>query len=223
MELDKIPGLKRAVAKAARIEDATRRRAFLSSATRIAGVPVLPLTARHFILLDEARSPLVFGGQKSVGHVGQFLWIVSRDFLMPTHQVPLRQVRAAMRTFTQGIAGLRYGRALKAIGAYLDDALFDAPKRISGYAERPIASLGASLVHEFGRAYSWKPEILDARGQPIHGAGILDMPFAWLLQLRRLIRQEHDPEGDVGNPLSDAAAILAVQRWDARKKARPTQ
>lgn len=220
--LDKIPGLKAAVRRAARIEDGVRRRSFFTAAARLAGVPVLPFTPRHYLFLDEARSPFLLGGKKDAGHIAQFLWIVSPDFLMPTHRLSLAEVRAARRAFVRKIAGVRYGRALQAIYGYLDEALFDAPAGgdDDGTRERPIASLGASLIDEFaGRyGYTWPPQVLDDRGQPIHGAGILDMPFALLLQLRRLATVRLDPDAHVGNPLSDKAELQVVNRYLAKPR-----
>lgn len=220
MLLDQIPGLKRAKARAVQREEAIRRAAFMPCAERICGVDVYPFTPRHFLLLDEARSPFIgHAGTPFAEHVVQFLWIVSTAFLMPTRQLPLREIRPVLRDFTARLRRVPYLRARRQIDAYVEAAFFDAPGG-GGGEDSPIASTAAFLIHRYGKAYGWAPETLDARGQPVHGGGTLDRPFAQLFQLNRLITLDENPDYYPANKLSDGIERTYVKRHTRRQKAR---
>lgn len=220
MLLDQIPGLQRAVRKAVALEESVRRQAFLPCVHRICGVDVRPFTPRHFMILDEAVSPFLgHPGSISAEHVAQLLWVVSPQFLTPTLPVTLREVRAARLAFAARIRKVRYEAARRQLRDYLDHAFLDAP-RGGGDDERPLASTPAFLVDRFASAYHWPVEQLDARGQPIPGAGILDKPFAQLFQLSRLISLRTDPHFVAVNPLSDRVERECVRRHERRRRAK---
>ena len=216
MLLSKIPGLTKAVAKAAAIEDTIRRRAFLPHVTTLCGLAVRPFTPRHFLFLDEARSPFLSGHIPGPEHVGIFLWLVSTDFVLPSPQIPLSNVRQRRHAFTQRIGRIPFIKALTEIGAYLDEALLDRPG--GGGGDDPIASFAAVLVDDIAAAYGWQDEILDADGQPVHGAGILDKPIARLCQYRRLIWRRDCPSMPVTNRLCDTARRKAVENYLEKEK-----
>jgi len=221
MLLDQIPGLLAAERRAKRKEEELRRRAYLPCHLRICGIPVRAFTPRHFILLDEARSPLIgYPGAILPEHIAQFLWLVSTEFLLPTHQVPLRRVKAACSHFTQKkSAKMKYGRALKKIREYIEEAWFDGPSSTPGSSDddAPYASFVAHLVERFpNRAVA----TYDDRGQPVPEGGTLDRPFAQLFQEIRVRTVSENPKYVPPNRLSDAMARIYVLRYDERLKRR---
>jgi hypothetical protein len=141
----------------------------------------------------------------------------------------MREVKTARSAFIGRIATrVRFGPALREIDAYLDAALFDRPSGGDSTA-RPDVSFAAALVDEIASNYGWPDEVLDARGQPVWNAGILDKPLARLCQYRRRIwrrdaaRLGHDLT--LPNRLSDRVAQdflnrPATQRRIARALAR---
>jgi len=225
MLLSQIPGYTAAVARAAAQEETLRRRAFLPHTTALCGVPVRAFTPRHFLILDELASPFLTGAIAGPEHVAQFFWVVSPAFLLPSPEVSLRAVDAARTAYIAGVekevrgkvrrvggiaTRVRFGPALREIDAYLDAALFDRPSGGKDSTARPDVSFAAALVDEIASNYGWPDEVLDARGQPVWNAGILDKPLARLCQYRRRIwkrdaaRLGHDLT--LPNRLSDAAA-----------------
>jgi len=229
MLLSKIPGYTAAVARAAAQEETLRRRAFLPHTTALCGVPVRAFTPRHFLILDELASPFLTGTTAGPEHVAQFFWIVSPAFLLPSPEVPMREVKTARSAFIGRIATrVRFGPALREIDAYLDAALFDRPSGGDSTA-RPDVSFAAALVDEIASNYGWPDEVLDARGQPVWNAGILDKPLARLCQYRRRIwkrdaaRLGHDltlPNRLSDRVAQDFLARPATQRRIARALAR---
>lgn len=225
MLLKDLPGYEQAVGRALEREESVRALPFLPRSALIAGVPVLALTPRHFALLYAVRSPLACGRGGDFDDCLQFLWIASPDYLTPSAQITAADVRQTFRAWLARRWPRLRRRKLaplnRAIRRHLDDALFDRASG-GGSDERPIAHLCASLVDEFAAAYGWLPEVLDSRGQPIPGAGILDMPLAALFQYRRCRHQRLDT-AHVGNRLSDAVvkkltqAYVRAQRAKARK------
>lgn len=220
MLLDQIPGLKRARETAIAREESLRRRAFMPCALRLCGIDVHPFTPRHFLILDEAANPLIGGaGTVMAEHVAQFLWIVSTAFVFPTRQLSLREVKQRRGAFAARLRRVPYLRARRQIKAYLDEAWFDAPPG-DGSHEAPIASTAAFLIDRFAASYHWPAETLDVQGQPVHGGGTLDWPFAQLFQLNRLISVRTDRDYHPANPLSDRVERECVRQWVARQKKR---
>lgn len=212
MLLKNIPGYKKAVDAAVRQEQTLRRRAFLPHVSAIGKLPVRAFTPRHFLILDELESPFLSGTNPGPEHLAQFLWVVSPEFLIPSPETPLREVQKARAAFVARIARLKFDATLKSINTYIDDALFD---RSSGGDDddRPLACWVAGIINDVAGAYGWPDEILDARGQPIFGAGIMDKPFARLCQYRRMIWLSKYPDINLPNRLSDAAGRRAIRRY----------
>jgi hypothetical protein len=219
MRLDQIPGLATAAAEEAQM----RERAFLPLAHVICGVPVLPLTLRHLTLLHAVGSPLVVGGASDLAECARYLWIVSPHNLLPSPQVPEREVRAVRKAWIIGIwpSLTRRGRKLislqKAIARHVTDAMFDIPIWRGG-VEAPVTHFCASVIDEFASAYSWPRQLLDARGQPVHDAGILDIPFAQLVQIRRCRTLRTIAGASLANPYHDALQLKAARADALRAK-----
>src|SRR5687768_11564646 len=81
MLLSKYPGMGRAMARAAQLEDFLHDLPFLATLENIRGVSVRQLTARMCGLLLFVRSPFLYkGAVRRPQDVAQFLWIVSPDY-----------------------------------------------------------------------------------------------------------------------------------------------
>jgi hypothetical protein len=222
MLLSEIPGLQKAVQRAQLREDAMRVLPFLPHAAALAGIPLRPLTPRHFTLLCVCRSPFVFGRDADFDAALQFLWILSPDYVQPSPQFPLAAVRSARKAWQASIwpkvRKLRLQRVNRVLKEHLDDALFDAPKS-DGSNEAPVAHLCALLVDEFASAYpGWVPQTFDTRGQPIPGGGILDLPFAELLQYRRARTARAGRHPGVSHV--DRVKLAHVRKYNAAQKAK---
>jgi len=213
MLLDKIPGLKRAEARAKQKEEEIRRRAFLPCCLQICGINVRALTPRHYILLDEMRSPFFHGGDALPEDVAAFLWVVSTEFLHPANEIPSKELKAARSAFIHRIGPkVKFAKAVKEIRAYVSDALFDAPA--AGDDSSPqYASFAAHLVERF---HPLPDGQFDSRGQPIPGAGTLDIPFAQIFQRLRVKDAKANPDYTPPNPLSDKVVRECVRKHVAQ-------
>lgn len=221
VRLDKIPGLQKRVAAAAAEEERLRRLPFLPVPLDICGVPVRHFTPRHFLLLDEAGSPFFHPGPIGAADIAQFLWVVSAAFRIPT---PLTkdEVNDIRDAFLRSIARKRVDRLKAGIDSYIEKALFDRPDA-SGTDTPAVASFAALLVDDIATAYGWPDEVLDADGFPIPGAGILDKPFARLLQYRRLIAWRLNPRHEPENRLSSRVEMQCVREFLDREKRKATR
>jgi hypothetical protein len=224
MRLDQIPGRAKAIAQ----ETAMRERAFLPLCHAICGVRVVPLTLRHLTLLHAVASPLLIcGGAGDLAACAQYLWFVSTENLLPSLQVSEREVRAARNAWALRIwprltrRGRKLGSLLKAIAAHVQDAMFDIPSG-GGSSDAPVTHFCAAVIDEFASAYSWPIQVLDARGQPVHAGGILDIPFSQLVQIRRSRTLRTIPGATLANPFLDALMQKAAlaERHAVAKKAR---
>ena len=221
MLLKDYPGYTKAVADAAATEARMRRLPFFPHVAEICGLPVRAFTPRHFLLLDEAASPLLSGRRANREHLAQFLWIVSAEFVIPSPSLPLAAVREMRQTFAARLWDtVVFAEARAGIHEYLDAAFFDVSPKGEPAERAPLTSMAASLIDEFGAEYGWLPEVLDDRGQPIPGRGTLDMPLAWLIQCRRAAALRKNPEAFVGNPLSDSAGRKVIADHVAQKGAK---
>lgn len=145
MELDKIPGYKDAVAKAAAREEAARDFAFIDAPLDICGEPICHLTLRRLLVLFAVRSPFFYAGLIAPEHVAQFLWIVS-----PLYAAGDRQ---AQREFTTRVGRrVPFRKARAAIDAYLDIVFLDRPAA-GGVKTAAITSFVANFIDEFAAEY----------------------------------------------------------------------
>jgi hypothetical protein len=223
--LDNVPEINAAVARAVAKESKARQNVFLPLAPSICGVPVLPLTVRHLTILYAISSPLVARLPGTLDDCAQFLWIVSPSHVFPTPHIGKREVRAARQAWLKRIwprIRLReLGAVSKAILRFVEETTFDLEEGRKGRRDdeaRPVGHFCASLIDEFAGAYGWPEQVLDARGLPIHAGGILDKPFAMLLQVRRC-RARRLGHG-VLNHLSDDAEFAATGAYIRKHQAK---
>lgn len=175
-------------AEAREREETARDAAFVLEHDDICGVPVKPLSLRHFTLLVAIGSPFVCAGELTATEAARFIWIVSA--------VRCRNDTAQARDrFLKSIRGLNFVHACQGISRYLDEAFQDSPG--GGSSNRPLStSFAAVLVDMIAREYGWRE------------SDILDMPLRRLFQYLRCIRHHHDPDAVFVNP-SDAVR----RRW----------
>lgn len=206
-----------------------RERAFLPFARSICGVPVLPLTLRHLTILHAIASPLVVGGEGDLGACAQLLWFISPENLLPSPWVSAREVRAVRKAWTARIwpkltrRGRTLGALIKAIGQHVSEAMFDVSRPRGRRDSTPASThFCAAVIDEFAAAYGWPVQTLDARGQPVHMGGILDTPFAQLVQIRRCRTLRTVPGASLTNPRQDElirkAALAEADALKAAKK-----
>jgi len=189
MQLDQIPEVQKAVAKAADECDARRDYAFTDLPEKIGRLAVAQLSVRHVFLLFAVRSPFLCGGERTAGHIAQFLWIVKG---------PSSDDRSR---FLTRVAKLDALATLRAIERYLDRAFMDAPGGPRSSGSHATASFAAAVVHRLAEKYGWAEN------------AILDLPIARCFQYLRLMRRDDAPEAVQINPLIDRARRLAFARW----------
>jgi len=171
-----IPGYDEAV----EAEESIRLASFFEVPRTLLGFDVRPLTVRDVMLLDFAKSPFMHGGAVTPVDIAIALWILSVD----------RTQGKSRRRFVRRCRSVRYGEAVAAIGAYLEDELLDSPGGGGGKEARP-QSWVADIVHLFASTYGWtEPQILD-------------LPMARANQYIRAIRASKDSQALFINPRSD--------------------
>ena len=177
---DQIPGYREAVNR----ESAVRDQSFLDLAEEICGLEVLPMTARHFLILDGIGSPFLLNAADPVtgvapADVALFLWALSPDYSPSARWRRWRFIRSCRK--------LPFVRACCQIRRYVEDTFQDAPA--SGDANGPsfYASV-ATLVDCFAREYGWAER------------DILTMPLKRAFQYLRCIVKHRDPKATLFNP-----------------------
>lgn len=175
--------LNRAIARAKRIEEKLRERAFLPVGEEINGVEVLQFSLRHCILCFKMRSPFFYGGQIEIGDVGLFLWTVS-----PNYSATDNDKRSAF--LSQLLRHPRWHLFYRAIHRYLERAFMDRPPTIES-GKVIAASYAASMIHKIASAYHWDDE------------SILDKPIARLFQYIKWIEVAQNPSTPQFNPIQD--------------------
>lgn len=182
--------LDRAIARAKRIEDAIRERAFLPIGETINGVDVLQFSLRHCTICFKIRSPFFYGTIPQVEDVGMFLWIVS------PHYDPddLEKRRIFLGQVGQHD---RWALFYPTIRKYINRAFMDRPPTVSD--SKPIAtSFAAGMIHKIASAYGWTPN------------QILDTPIAALFQLLKWIDVERNYKTPQFNPIQDRIMAKAM-------------
>lgn len=166
--LELIPGFNEALREAERIEAEDRELPFLNAPITLCGFDVRHFTPNHRAILANARSPFIFGGLKTIGHVCAFLWVVSWGF-DPKNQ-------KARKAFISNCITLDYFDTVRDIDAYLEAAFRDRPDERGAGSSSPFVSFSASFVWAISTRFS--------RGE------IMDMPFAEIFQYLRLAKSE---------------------------------
>jgi hypothetical protein len=219
MYLSQVPGYNRICARADRLEDAWRDRAFIDANDKICGVEVRLITLRMFIELNISRNPFLVGGTVGREHVAAFFWRLSPQYLRPSEypDTAAGEPTPRERFVEMLIATVPFRRSVRAINRFLNRMLIDKPPS-SGSATDAKAdtSFAASAVHQLAAAYGWDED------------KILDMPMPRMFQYLRKIHREKDPGLAYFNPIRDgltkklkAKARAKVQaQLDARKLAR---
>lgn len=203
MELDKIPGLKKAVAKARAEEDFWRDIAFTDVPLSICGLEVRQFTLRLHNLLSIARSPFLVGGTIGPIDVAGALWAISLENAggcFPFH-APTRA------KFLRRAAKISYGRAVRELHAYFERAYLDAPQGEAG-APPATTCTAAWIIDELLTAY--RRMTIDE---------ILDLPLALVFQLLRCIVLRAGGRRQP-NKLSDAEERRFVRKMIARNAKR---
>jgi len=157
MYLNQIPGYGRAIARADRIEDHWRERAFLGLTETLRfgsgrSLEVLPLSLRAFLELSAVRSPFVVGGDIRPEHIAQVLWRLSSEYS--------RSDRSQRTIYLESIMAIPFLPAIRAINRFLDRMLIDRPPSKGGNdGSKADTSFAAALVHMLANAYGWDDDL----------------------------------------------------------------
>jgi len=163
-----IPGYAEAVER----EQSNRDASFVIDRDEIAGIEVVPMAARHFLILDGCGSPFLGGGLPTETDIGIFLWVMQPNF-RPGDIV-------ARDAFAQTIRTIDYATFVLAIREFIDDALADSPAADGGRCGRQVVSWVAHYVDLIAREYHWSE------------AEILSLPLKRLFQYVRKIQGRLD-------------------------------
>lgn len=130
MELNKVPGYRRALARGFRIEESYREYSYLGAPEFICGVEVGPLTLQAYLQLCAARSPFLVGGRYPfIQDVAVFLFRLSpaydaafaakaaaRAEIATLRSLPHSRLRAIARENGLKVGGAFVPRLFSAIG-----------------------------------------------------------------------------------------------------------
>jgi len=193
-----VPGIEEAV----RAENEQRDMAFLALGDRtgifneqIAGVPVLPFTARHLLWLDFTGSAFTDGelfADAVVDEIIKFFRVVQ---VPPPRRwwqfrvAPVKQNVAIMRT----IRHEDLDATVTAIRNYIADAFADAPAGAGG-SDKKYFSFAAGICHFLGKKYSMPP------------VAALDVPLKVVFQLMKASRKSKDANAVLFNPSDNVIA-----------------
>lgn len=177
LDLEAIPAVREAIES----EQFTRDLAFSGLHERLAGIPVLPLTFRHWQWLMIIKSPFLTGGDlepKTIrGHIGAYFWTVAP--MRPQNPQNTWRERWQKRRFLQRVGRLDTLTALEAIRDHLLDAFQDAPAVTQSQESRAsYFGSGAVIVHRIATQYGWDDD------------AILDKSIKRLFQYLKLIDRE---------------------------------
>jgi hypothetical protein len=195
--------LDRALARAKRIEDALRERAFLPVPEEINGVMVKQFTLRHLTILFQIRSPFLYGGIRQDEDVCVFMWVVSphyntewrvvslpwyRRWWMKLRRQPIPTLRKAY--IYELVQHPRWDLFRRAIDRYLERAFMDMPPACSD--GKPVsASYAAGLIHRL------LPE------DKSNDEALMDKPIARLFQYLNWVTVTNNPRQPQFHPLQD--------------------
>lgn len=167
-----IPGYRDAVER----EQSGRDAAFAVETETLFGVEVLPLTARHFLLLDGCDSAFVTGGLPLHSDVARVLWILQPNFKPGDTRARdkfLKRIRKLLKT------PFGYSLAVAEIRAFIDDAFADSPA--SGGGDSPgYVSWIAHYVDLLAHEYHWTER------------EILNLPMKRIFQYVRMIQKRYN-------------------------------
>lgn len=188
MELEKIPGYRRAEIRGEALEENIRGNAFVSIPEKICGIEVLSLTMRIVRRLKVAKSPFLCGGGIRAGDVLTFLWAVSPGYSLRTKKAREK----AKAVLVEKMGALPYRRAVRGVRRYLFYAWMDRPptsRKTKNETSKGFVAFEAAMIHHIASAYGWDDEL------------ILDKPLRRLHQYLTMIRIGSDPKAHTFNPI----------------------
>ena len=211
-----IPGYAEEVGR----EHSLREEAFIASPEFICGIEVTQFTLERFALLSAFGSPFLCGPRgggdgATAEDVALFMWSIS-----PEYERALR-TRGAVECFSQTIAGflfwsIRYrfvkrlrkikaGDAIGQIGAYLDRALYDAPKGIGSSDSVPYWASLAGVVCMIASQTGWSESEL------------LKMPTRRVFQYSKIAAKLRNPDAIMFNPSDSVKSKWAREQIEKAK------
>jgi hypothetical protein len=172
----------------------------------IMGIEVRQFTLRHFSLLTAIKSPFLRNGPLRSTDVAIFLWTVSpereqalrvRDVLEHVSNKLGALVFSFMRyRFVKRLRKLNANDTATAIEAYLDDALYSAPKGGGSGGTAPYWSMHAGFVGLIASEFGWTED------------KILSLPTNRGFQYLAFAKKSRDPDAKLFRP-SDAT----IGKW----------
>lgn len=157
-----------------------RNAAFLDLTTTICQREVLPMTIRHWVILDGIDSPFVHGETPQPHDIPMFLWVMSRDFRPGASWRRGRFIRSVRR--------FDFPAVTARIMRYVEDTFLDSPPGELGDHGLPQISFAAGLVSRLAFSFHWTE------------AEILNIPLKRLNQYLKAVSMINDPDGAKFNP-----------------------
>jgi hypothetical protein len=199
-----IPGYKEAVAA----ERLAREVSFLPITETVAGLELVPMTLRQYLVLSLTKSPLLTGETPGPGHLLDFLWLLHpryspkggfhkwlmvrklRRCIPPVGTIWDYEWLRAKRQRRVDLAVYRLTRLVVALRNYVGETLQDwqpsqAPE---GTVEIDHYCDGAAICALVAREYGWTQETT------------LNMPMKQLLQFLKEIKVFHGTKVPLCNP-----------------------
>lgn len=201
MQLDDIPELKRALSRAAKIEERLRSVAFVPIQDVINGIIVDQFRLKHLVLCQYIESPFMVGGTVTDEDVVRFMWIVSGQY-NPDGKGRAEYVAALVK------AKPIDAKFVRSIDRYIERALMDLPGG-SRTGKTISASFAASVIHRLALTYGWDDE------------AILEKPMARICQCMNWINAERNPKTPQFNRLQDQVKRKFLNRQSGNGNARP--
>ena len=237
MLLRDIPGYERAIARARKKETFIRLAPFVPQDRRAAGIPILPLTLGHYILLALIQSPLLVSSDAGAVDCINYLWIVSPDYLGPGSPVTarvteLRQAKKRRPAYHPQITTLEDARQARVLWLaeygprllkYLEreGGVTRLAKRLHAEVKEALYDCQKSAESDSSNRHAvhFAPSLLDefASEYGWSRAEILREPLSALLQERRGKTLRKNPETTLSSP-SDKAGIAVIRKHVARQQ-----
>lgn len=164
----RIPGLGAARERESHLRDAS----YLDLPTVIGTVPIVPMTLRHWVVLDGIDSPFLRRHLPDPHDVPMFLWVLNRKFSAGDSW--------RRRRFIRSCRSLPFPQAVAAIIGYVNDTFNDSPPTSGNGKGIPCVSFVATVVHRLAFHYHWSE------------AEILSLPIKRAFQYLKTITRQID-------------------------------
>jgi hypothetical protein len=195
------------ISAAIRQEQADRDDAFLGFPETVAGFDLRPMTLRDWLVLLRVGNFFACGlpemsdaakWHKIGKDAASFIWLQSVDY-KPHDKQAKRKIEAML-----GGDDMDLGALASDIREYVDRTFSDAPPADGkGQPVKSYWSIGASFVHQMGKAYGWSRE------------RTMKEPLRVLWQLWKIESYERDPKTPRFNP-SDQQVSAWLKTTNAR-------